>query len=180
MRLLRFATRPATLLALAALAVPARPAQGTASETSGSPGALKVVHVIGMENAKPGARGELALLDGAMRFTASKGEAKVAVASIDDIFTGEETTQAGGKLGRVAKTAALAAPYDSGAALSLLLRTKIDLLTVAYRGANGELRGAIFSLPKGQAAQVRERLIALGAHVSARPAALKPSEGKDL
>ena len=179
MRLPRFATLPAILIALAALAVPAWPAQGTATEASGSPGALKVVHVIGMDNVKPGARGELGLADGAMQFTAAKRETKVAVASIDDIFTGEETTQAGGKLGRVAKTAALAAPYDSGAALSLLLRTKIDLLTVAYRGANGELRGAIFSLPKGQAAQVRERLIAMGAHVTSRPAALEPSEGKN-
>ena len=163
-------------IALLVLAVPAKPGQGP--QTSGSPAVLKVVHVIGMETAKPGARGELAVMDGAMQFTASKHETKVAVTSIDDIFTGEETTQAGGKLGRVVKTAALAAPYDSGMALSLLLRTKIDLLTVAYHGSNGELRGAIFALPKGQAAEVRARLISLGAHVKAPPTALTTSGEK--
>jgi hypothetical protein len=91
----------------------------------------------------------------------------VPIASIDDLSIGSETTQAGGKAGTVAKTAAIAAPYDSGAALSLLLRTKVDILTVSYRDSGGGLHSAILVLPKGQAEQQRAQLIAAGAHPSA-------------
>jgi hypothetical protein len=167
-------TIPNCALALAALlAAPPMPAQSRAPDAAQrdlAAGAVKGLHIIGMEATKLKAQGKLAVRDGAMQFTAGELQTAVRIASIDDIFTGEETTQAGGKLGTMAKTAAMAAPYESGKALSLLLRTKVDILTVAYRGADGELRGAIFALPKGEAAQVRAQLIAAGAHASAPPA----------
>ena len=94
--------------------------------------ALNVRHIIGLSDIKHDAIGRLSLQENTMQFLGQK-EAHVPVASIQDIFIGTETTQAGGKAGTVAKTAAIAAPYDSGAALSLLLRTKVDILTVTYR-----------------------------------------------
>jgi hypothetical protein len=87
------------------------------------------------------------------------------VASIDDIAIGTETTQAGGKAGTAAKTAAMAAPYDSGAALSILLRTNVDVLTVSSRDSGGGLHYTILALPKGQAEPQRAQLITAGAHV---------------
>ncbi|HYL79113.1 MAG TPA: hypothetical protein VEU96_33285 [Bryobacteraceae bacterium] len=131
---------------------------------------VNVRHIIGLENIKPNALGKLAIRDGALQF---ESQAKIPVASIDDIFTGAEITQSGGKAGTVAKTAAMAAPYDSGAALSLLLRTKVDMLTVSYRETSGARHAAIFALPKGQAEAIRTQLIAAGAHTSAAPPALK-------
>ena len=127
-------------------------------------------HVIGLENVKRNSAGKLTIQNGAMQFEAGTTDAKVLIASIDDLSIGSETTQAGGKAGTVAKTAAIAAPYDSGAALRLLLRTTVDILTVSYRDSGGGLHFAILAVPKGQGEQQRVQLIAAGAHANA-PAA---------
>lgn len=131
---------------------------------------VSVRHIIGLENIKPNALGKLVIRDGALQFGS---QTRIAATSIDDIFIGTETTQSGGKAGTVAKTAAMAAPYESGAALSLLLRTNVDVLTVAYRETSGARHAAIFALPKGQAEAVRTQLVAAGAHASATPPVLK-------
>jgi len=139
----------------------------------------QVHHLIGLENIKRNASGKLTVQDGTMDFTAGKTSAKVPLNLIDDIFVGTETTQGGGKAGTVAKTAAIAAPFHSGSALTLLLRTKVDLLTVEYRDAGGALHAAILSLPKGQAVQMRSRLVAAGAHASAPPDQLVERDQKE-
>lgn len=126
-----------------------------------------VRHVIGLENVSPQKSGKLSVQNGAMQFDFGKGAVNVPVTSIHDIFVGSETTQAGGKVGRVVKTAAIAAPYESGRVLTLLMRTKVDILTVTYRDAGGALHGAILALPKGRAADMRAQLTAAGAHASA-------------
>ena len=128
---------------------------------------LAVRHVIGLENVSPQKSGKLSVQNGAMQFDFGKDAVKVPVTSIDDIFVGSETTQAGGKVGRVVKTAAIAAPYESGRVLTLLMRTKVDILTVSYRDASGARHGAIFALPKGRATDMRAQLIAARAHFSA-------------
>lgn len=127
--------------------------------------------IIGLEGVKHNAGGELLIQNGSMQFKAGKTDATVPISSIEDIFVGTETTQAGGKTGRAVKTAAIAAPFGSGKALTLLLRTKVDILTAVYRGANGEMHAAILALPKGQAEATRSQLVAAGAHVSAPPQA---------
>jgi hypothetical protein len=101
-----------------------------------------------------------------MHFDASKANAQVPITSIDNVTIGTETTQAGGTAGNVAKTAAIAAPYESGAALTVLLRAKVDILTLAYRDPSGGIHGAILALPKGQAEKTRAQLVAAGAHVN--------------
>ncbi len=124
-------------------------------------------HVIGLENVKRNRAGKLTVQNGVMQFEAGTTNSKVPTAAIDDISVGSETTQAGGKAGTVARTAAIAAPYDSGAALTLLLRTKVDILTVSYRDSDGGLHAAILALPRSQAEQERAQLFAAGAHASA-------------
>jgi hypothetical protein len=74
-------------------------------------------------------------------------------------------SQAGGKAGTVAKIAAIAAPHDGGAALSILLRINVDVLTLSNRDLSGGLLYAILALPKGQGKQQRAQLIAAGAHL---------------
>ena len=123
-----------------------------------------VRHLIGLENIKSQAGGKLSVQNGALEFTAGKTEAKVPASSIEDIFLGSETTQGGGKVGRVVKTASMAAPYESGKVLTLMLRTKVDILTVSYRDSSGALHAAILALPKDQGAGIRTQLIAAGAH----------------
>jgi hypothetical protein len=126
----------------------------------------KVRHVIGLDSVKRDATGTLTLQGGILRFQAKKAMTDVPVSSIDDIFVGAETTQSGGKTGKVVKTAAIAAPFESGKALTILMRTKVDILTVAFHDSDGAVHGAIFALPRGQGAPMREQLVQAGAHAS--------------
>ena len=130
-------------------------------------------HIIGLDNVKQNAKGQLTIQNGAMLFKAGKAESNVPTSSITDIFVGNETTQGGGTAGRVVKTAAIAAPFGSGKVLTLLLRTKVDVLTVVFHGAEGGVHGAIFALPKGLAEPTRAQLVAAGAHSSAPQTELK-------
>jgi hypothetical protein len=126
-----------------------------------------VRHVIGLEAVKRNVTGKLTVQDGALEFKTGAVETKIPVSSIDDVFIGTETTQGGGKTGKVIKAASHAAPYDSGAAVTILLRTKVDILTVSFHDPDGALHGAIFALPIGQAEQMRAQLIQAGAHAGA-------------
>jgi hypothetical protein len=125
-----------------------------------------VRHVIGLATARKNASGKLTVQSGALEFKTSKVDDKVPISSIEDVFIGSEVTQAGGKKGRAVKLAAIAAPYETGRALPLLMRTKVDILTVSFHDAGGALHGAIFALPIGQAEPLREQLIQAGAHAS--------------
>jgi len=129
--------------------------------------------VIGLDNVKLNAGGFLTTTNGVMVFKTKKGETKVPASSITDVFVGTETTQSGGTAGRVVKTAAIAAPFGSGKALTLLMRTKVDILTIVFKGPGGELHGAIFSIPKGQAEAMRNQLVAAGAHTTTPQTELK-------
>ena len=153
---------PVTILLSAACGLAQQPAQS-----------LNVRHVIGLESIKRNASGHLTIQNGVMQFKASNTEAKVPASSIEDVYVGTETTQGGGAAGQVVKTAAIAAPFGSGKALTLLLRTKVDILTVVFRGAGGEVHGVILALPKGQAEPTRAQLVAAGAHSSAPQTELK-------
>lgn len=144
-------------------AAPASPAQ--------SP---KVRLVIGLDGVKRNASGLLTVQNGMLHFQAGKAASDVPVTSIDDVFIGAETTQSGGKTGRVVKTAAIAAPFESGKALTILMRTKVDILTVAFHDPDGAMHGAIFALPKGQAEVLRAQLVRAGAHAAPLAEASKP------
>jgi hypothetical protein len=154
------------------------PAQTTTSNTTPKTPAtanVNVRHVVGLDTVKRNATGTLTVQGDALDFKNGNGENKVAIASIDDIFIGTETTQSGGKTGTAVKTAAIAAPYGSGKALTIMMRTKVDILTVSFHDPGGAMHGAIFALPIGQAEQMRAQLIQAGAHAS--PAEEKASEG---
>jgi hypothetical protein len=146
-----------------------------AQTTSNAAPDINVRHVIGLDTVKRNATGRLTVQDNALDFKTGNAESKVAVASIDDIFIGTETTQSGGKTGTAVKTVAIAAPYGSGKALTIMMRTKVDILTVSFHDPGGALHGAIFALPIGQAEQMRAQLIQAGAHAS--PSEEKVSEG---
>jgi hypothetical protein len=147
------------------------PAQSLAagSGTTGAAAPLTVRHIIGLEKISSQKGGSLTVESGAMQFNGGKDVAKVPVTSIDAIFVGTETTQAGGKVGRVVKTASMAAPYSSGKVLTLLMRTKVDILTISYRDTAGALHAAIFALPIGQANDMRTKLVTAGAREGASP-----------
>ena len=124
--------------------------------------------VIGLTDIKQNANGHLSIQDAELHFDTGKHHAAVPITSIENIFTGSEVTDAGGFVGEAARDAASAAPYDSGAALTLLLREKVDVLTVTYRDLNGGLHAAIFALPRNHAQQFSAELVKQGARSGAR------------
>jgi hypothetical protein len=136
-------------------------AQKTQDTTEGT---LNVRHVVGVQHAKNNTTGLLQIKSGELHFDAGKSRGSIPISAIEDIYIGTETTQAGGNLGEVAKGAALAAPYDSGAALTLVMIQKVDVLTITYRDADNGLHAAIFAVPKNKAEQFRADLISGGAH----------------
>jgi len=121
-----------------------------------------VVHVLGLENVKRNAKGSLIVEAGTVRFAAGAATAAVPIASIQDVFTGDDSRRAiGGTVG----TLSMFAPYGSGRFLSLF-RKKIDVLTLEYRDSSGALHGVVFTLPDGQAAVAKKHLVARGARAS--------------
>jgi|CZKC01.1.fsa_nt_gi hypothetical protein len=148
------------ILAFSAPLISAQNAQDTAVDT------LHVRHILGLQGVKRDATGLLQIKSKELHFDAGRSRGTLPISSIEDIFIGTETTQAGGKLGEVAKGAALAAPYDSGAALTLLMIQKVDVLTIAYRDSDNGLHAAIFAVPKNRAEQFRADLISNGSHVN--------------
>ena len=117
-----------------------------------------------MQDVKHAANGLLQIKSSELHFDAGRSRGAVPISAIEDIYIGTETTQAGGKLGEVAKGAAMAAPYDSGAALTLLMIQKVDVLTITYRDSDNGLHAAIFAVPKNHAEQFRADLISNGSH----------------
>ncbi len=112
------------------------------TSSSGTPGTStaanpNVRHVIGLDTIDRNATGKLTVQDSTLEFNTGKADTKVAVSAIDDIFIGTETTQSGGKAGTAVKTAAIAAPYGGGKALTIMMRTKVDILTVSYHDPDG-------------------------------------------
>jgi hypothetical protein len=129
-------------------------------------GTLHVRHVVGMQNVKPDAGGLLLIESKELHFDAGKSRGVIPITAIDDIYVGSETTESGGKLGELARGAAMAAPYDSGAALTLLMIQKVDVLTVTYRDSENGLHAAIFAVPKNHAEQFSTDLIRIGPHIN--------------
>ena len=169
------------LIALAVLALPA--AAVAQSSTKATPAAAdnpsSIIHVLGLEDVKQNAKGELTVTPEGLDFRGEASHAMVRTPSIVDIFTGEDSRQTGGVGLTVAK---MAVPYGGGRVLSLFTHEKFDSLTVEYRDENGGLHGALFRLPLGQAAGIKRQLIAEGAKASVPvqdAATTKDSEPKE-
>ena len=154
------------LLATIVLVTLVMAAPALAQASGSQPAGVEVRHLIGVQDFKQNSKAALTIQGGSIHLVQGASKTDVAVSSIEDAIIGTETIQGGGTAGTLAKTAAIAAPYGTGAALKLMLRTKVDVLTLVYRGSNGELHGAVFTLKKGAGQQVHAQLVAAGAKVT--------------
>jgi hypothetical protein len=133
-----------------------------ASQTTSIP---HVTCVIGLENIKPNTKGTLSLLPNGLEFATNKNKVDISIASIQDVFTGQESRQdVGGAAGTVTKAAI---PYGGGRIVSLFSHS-VEVLTVEYVDSNGGFHGTVFVLPAGKATALKNQLVALGAKVSNR------------
>jgi len=136
-------------------------AQSTAPALKANqPFSIRATHVVGLPNTKSNCKGTLSTQDNVLRFQQSgKTIAQVDIASVRDVFLGEEEMQVGGLPMKIGKTAA---PYGGGRVVSLFAHKKYDTLTLEFVDSNGGLHGAIFQVTKGQGELVKNELVARG------------------
>ena len=144
----------------------------TEDTSASAAGGVRAMHVLGLEGVKRNLRGTLTVQPGGLDFTSSGAHGTVAIASIQDVFTAQDSRQTGGKALTVLK---MGVPYGGGRVVSLFSHEKLDSLTVEYRDANGGLHGVVFTMPLGQAAVLKKQLVDLGAHASI-PVASQPEK----
>jgi len=147
----------------------------TTTSTPTAAAGVRVVHVLGLEGVKRNHHGTLTVQASGLKFEAKSAHTTVAIASIEDVLTSQDSHQTGGKVLTVAK---IGVPYGGGRVLSLFSREKVDSLTIAYRDSNGGLHGVIFSMPVGQADTLKKQLVALGARTS-MPVESQPEKKDD-
>jgi hypothetical protein len=147
-------------VATAALATSRQLATPQASKSTSIP---HVKCVIGLENIKPNAKGTLSLLPTGLEFATGKNKVDISTASIQDIFTGQESRQdVSGPAGTLAKAAI---PYGGGRIVSLFSH-QVEVLTVEYLDSNGGFHGTVFVLSSGKATMLKDQLVAQGAKVT--------------
>jgi hypothetical protein len=140
-------------------------AQNTAPRLkANAPFSIQATHVLGLPNTKDNSKGTLSTQDNLLRFQQSgKTVAQIDIASVRDVFLGEESAQVGGLPMKIGKAAA---PYGGGRVVSLFAHKKYDTLTLEYVDGEGGVHGAIFQVAKGQGELVRNELVARGASSS--------------
>ena len=140
-----------------------------------SPSALvqNVKCLIGLENIKTNTRGTLTLQPAGLEFAAGNKKIDISTASIQDIFTGQESRQdVSGMQGALVKAAI---PYEGGRTVSLFSH-KVEVLTVEYSDSTGGFHGAIFVLGAGKATLFKNQLVAQGAKVNTHLESPEPKE----
>jgi len=151
--------RTAVLVSVALLFAGILTSLGNAQET---PAPVKAVQLIGLTGVKQNAKGTLKVEKENLQFVHGKIDADITAASIQDVVTGDDTQRSvGGTVGMMS----MAAPYGGGRFLSLF-RRKIDTLTIRYRGVDGGLHGAIFTMPVGAATAIKTQLVSEGIHTA--------------
>lgn len=125
---------------------------------------VRATHVLGFEGAKNNSTGTLSIQDGVLRFQrGSKPVVQVTIASVQDVFLGDENKQVGGVPMTLGKAAV---PFGGGRVVSLFAHKKYDTVAVEYVANDGGIHGAIFELSEGQGKFLRDQLAAKGAHIN--------------
>lgn len=106
---------------------------------------IKATLVTGLHGVKGRSSGELTIENGNLHFVRSKNVVDIPVASVTDVVTDNDSQRV---------------MHESGRS-----RSKLERLTIQYHDANG-VHGVIFTMAVGQAALLKQRLIAQGAHTS--------------
>ena len=133
------------------------------AQAKDSPLSIPATHLLGFAETQRNAKGTLSIEGDAIKFQKSgKPAVQVKIASIQDIFVGDQSRQVGGVPMTLGKAAL---PFGGGRAVSLLAHKKYDTLSLEYLDADSGVHGAIFELPRGQGEVFRNELVGKGARV---------------
>ena len=135
-----------------------------AAQGSGAGQVVHVTHLLGFEDVRPNADGQLRIQGDIVQFEPDGSlSAQVSIRSIQDISLGTEDKQIGGTPMTLGKAAV---PFEGGRAISLFSHKQYDTFTVEYLDNNGGFHGAIFQMDKGQGQAFEKDLVAKGAHIA--------------
>jgi hypothetical protein len=136
----------------------------TPVESGPSASQLEAVHLIGLPDVKPNAKGSLKLTADSLLFSSGDVDSPIPVALLTSASVSEERVETGGPTGAVARSVA---PYGSGDALGLLTQKKVGVLVVEFLDNKSAYHGAVFILQSAQAADLQKQIA--GRIVSASP-----------
>ena len=124
----------------------------------------RATHLLGFESARNNSTGTLSIQERVLQFQkGSEPAVQVSIASVHNVFLGDESKQVGGLPMTLGKAAV---PFGGGRAISLVAHKKYDTLTVEYVASDGGIHGAIFRVNNGQGKLLRDQLVAHGVHLS--------------
>ena len=143
----------------------------TPSEAAGSQ--IHATHILGFTGVSKNATGNLSVEGDKLQFQKPGGTAaQIGINSIQDVALGTEDKQVGGvpvTLGRAAT------PFGGGRVIALFSHKKYDTLTLEYADSDGGVHGAIFRVGKGYAQNLKNQLVAQGAHVKTENQSATPT-----
>jgi hypothetical protein len=141
------------------------------TETPSSPTGtvMHVTHLLGFDDARHNANGELTIQRDILQFRRDGSpSAQMSIGSIQNVHLESTDKQVGGTPMMLGKAAV---PFEGGRVVSLFSHMTYDILTVEYVDNSGGFHGAIFQMNKGQGQIFENALLASGAHIS-------PQEGQ--
>jgi len=152
---------PALLLCCGRAAIGQTP---TEAQDSAAGQAIHVTHLLGFEDVRSNANGQLRIQGDMIQFEGNgRPPAQVSIRSIQDISLGTEDKQIGGVPMTLGKAAV---PFEGGRVISLFSHKQYDTFTIEYLDNNGGFHGAIFQMNKGQGQAFEKDLVTKGAHVA--------------
>lgn len=129
---------------------------GPQAESGASPHQPEVVHLIGLPDVKPNAKGSLKLTEDALLFNSGDVDSPIPLALLTSASVNNERIETGGVTGTAVRSVA---PYGSGDALGLVTQRKVGVLVVEFRDKKGAYHGAVFILPRTQAAELQKTIV---------------------
>ena len=152
----------ALLVIFAALTIDAK--GQTQADTTLASAPIQDTHVLGFENVKRNVSGELSIDNERLRFQSKKNQTvDVGIASIQNVFVGEQDKQVGGVPMMLGKAAV---PFGGGRVVSLFSHKKYDSVAIEYLDTRGGFHGVVLRLGKGQGETLKSALSARGALIA--------------
>ena len=143
------------LSAAASPAVQSSNPTSTQVEPGASTNQPEVIHLMGLPDVKPNTKGSLKLTADALLFSSGDVDSPVPVALLTSASVNDERVETGGRTGTVARSVG---PYGSGDALGLVTQKKVGVLVVEFLDNKGAYHGAVFMLPRPQAADLQKQI----------------------
>jgi hypothetical protein len=127
-----------------------------------------VVYVAGLADVRPESVGTLILTSTTLVFSTKGSQGEIPFSLITGVSTGQERVATGGTGAKVVRKIPI---FGIGAITGAATNKSVDLLTVEFRDIHGGYHGAVFEVPKTQAAIAQQQLLSFTQSAPVNPPA---------